>query len=69
MPRIFRGIGQNTHFAFINIHTSVLIAGIVRRNGSIVIPGGSDVIRSGDDVIVVTQDAALQDIHDILRQE
>ena len=53
----------------LRLKSGVLIAGIVRRNGSIVIPGGSDVIRSGDDVIVVTQDAALQDIHDILRQE
>ena len=44
----------------LRLKSGVLIAGI---------PGGSDVIRSGDDVIVVTQDAALQDIHDILRQE
>ena len=47
----------------------VLIAGIVRRNGEILIPGGSDTICVGDDVIVVTQDAALQDIHDILMPE
>ena len=46
----------------------VLIAGIVRRNGTILIPGGNDAICGGDDVIVVTQDAALQDIHDILSQ-
>ena len=44
------------------------IAGIVRRNGTILIPGGNDAICEGDDVIVVTQDAALQDIHDILSQ-
>ena len=45
----------------------VLIAGIVRRNGEIVIPGGNDVLNAGDDVIVVTNTEHLQDIRDILR--
>ena len=53
----------------LKLKTGVLIAGIVRRNGAILIPGGNDTICVGDDVIVVTQDAALQDIHDILSQD
>ncbi len=53
----------------LKLKPGVLIAGIVRRNGEILIPGGSDTICVGDDVIVVTQDAALQDIHDILMPE
>ena len=50
------------------LRSGVLIAGIVRRDGEIVIPGGNDTIRAGDDVIVVTQDTALQELRDILRQ-
>ena len=53
----------------LKLKPGVLIAGIVRRNGTILIPGGNDAICVGDDVIVVTQDAALQDIHDILSQD
>ena len=41
------------------------LAGIVRRNGRIVIPSGGDMLEAGDDVIVVTTDTTLQDIHDI----
>jgi len=44
----------------------LLIAGIVRRNGSIVIPSGSDMLQPQDDVIVVTTDSGLQEIQDIL---
>ena len=47
---------------------SFRVPGIVRRDGEIVIPGGNDTIRAGDDVIVVTQDTALQELRDILRQ-
>ena len=43
-----------------------LLAGIVRQNGSIVIPSGNDALRLNDDVIVVTTDTTLQDINDIL---
>ena len=45
----------------------VLLAGIVRPNGAIIIPSGSDAIHPNDDVIVVTTGMALQDIHDILK--
>ena len=58
----------NTPLRELKLKPGVLIAGIVRRNGTILIPGGNDAICEGDDVIVVTQDAALQDIHDILSQ-
>lgn len=53
----------------LKLRAGVLVAGIVRRNGQIVIPGGGDAIHAGDDVIVVTKDAALQEINDILRSE
>ena len=46
----------------LKLRSGVLIAGIVRRDGEIVIPGGNDTIRAGDDVIVVTQDTALQEL-------
>ncbi len=59
----------NTPLKDLKLKPGVLIAGIVRHGGEIVIPGGSDAILEGDDVIVVTQDAALQDIHDILRRD
>ena len=44
----------------------MLLAGIVRPNGAIVIPSGNDSLGENDDVIVVTTGMALQDIHDIL---
>ncbi len=47
----------------------VLIAGIVRRDGDDRHPRRQRRhLRAGDDVIVVTQDAALQELRDILRQ-
>lgn len=49
------------------LKSGILIAGIVRRNGEIVIPGGFDVLNAGDDVIVVTNTEHLQDIRDIMR--
>lgn len=51
----------------LKLKPGVLVAGIVRRSGAIVIPGGGDAIQAGDDVIVVTRDEALQDLRDILR--
>lgn len=60
---------KNTPLRQLKLRPGVLVAGIVRANGEILIPGGSDAIYEGDDVIVVTQHAALQDIHDILRRE
>ena len=48
--------------------SALLLAGIVQRNGKIVIPSGNDCLSLGDDVIVVTTDTSLQDIHDICRE-
>lgn len=49
------------------LKSGILIAGIVRHNGKIVIPSGGDELRLGDDVIVVTTNTSLQDIHDIIK--
>ena len=51
----------------LDLRPGVLLAGIVRPNGAIIIPSGSDAIHPNDDVIVVTTGMALQDIHDILK--
>ena len=51
----------------LELRPGVLLAGIVRPNGAIIIPSGSDAIHPNDDVIVVTTGMALQDIHDILK--
>lgn len=50
----------------LKLKNGLLLAGIVRQNGSIVIPSGNDALRLYDDVIVVTTDTTLQDINDIL---
>lgn len=49
----------------LRLKSGILLAGIVRRNGRIVIPSGADVLEPLDDVIVVTTDTTLQDIQDI----
>jgi len=49
----------------LKLKSGILLAGIVRRNGQIVIPSGNDALQALDDVIVVTT-STLQDIHDIL---
>ena len=51
----------------LKLRNGLLLAGIVRQNGRIVIPSGMDALYAHDDVIVVTTDTTLQDIHDILR--
>ena len=50
----------------LKIKSGVLLAGIVRQNGQIIIPSGNDMMQQGDDVIVVTTDTSLRDIRDIL---
>ena len=50
----------------LKLRSGILLAGIVRQNGKIVIPSGSDAINAGDDVIVVTT-STLRDIRDILQ--
>ena len=50
----------------LKMKSGILLAGIVRKNGQIIIPSGNDAIEQGDDVIVVTTDTSLRDIRDIL---
>lgn len=50
----------------LRLKSGILLAGIVRPGGEIVIPSGSDQILPGDDVIVVTRERRIQDIEDIL---
>ena len=45
--------------------SGILLAGIVRQNGNIIIPSGDDVLEPQDDVIVVTTNTDFQDIYDI----
>lgn len=51
----------------LNLKNGILLAGIVRANGEIIIPFGSDVITPGDDVIVITSGTSLQDISGIIQ--
>lgn len=51
----------------LKLKSGILLAGIVRQNGRIVIPSGNDELHLNDDVIVVTTDMTLQDIRDILQ--
>ncbi|MBR3640922.1 MAG: Trk system potassium transporter TrkA [Oscillibacter sp.] len=53
----------------LKLRSGILIAGIVRRGGEIVIPGGSDCLQPGDDVIVITTETAMQDLEEILQTE
>ena len=50
----------------LRLKKGILLAGIVREDGQIIIPSGGDVLCPGDDVIVVTTDTTLQNIEDIL---
>lgn len=50
----------------LKLKNGLLLAGIVRRNGTIVIPSGNDALELDDDVIVVTTGGSLQDIGGIL---
>lgn len=66
------GIKENYSFVGVplrdlRIKSGILVAGIVRRSGRIVIPTGDDVINQGDDVIVVATDTEIQDIRDIFQ--
>ena len=49
----------------LKLKSGILLAGIVRRNGQIIIPSGSDALEAHDDVIVVTT-RTMQDICDIM---
>ena len=51
----------------LKLKSGLLVAGIVRRNGQIVIPSGGDALQEGDDVIVVTTNTTLRRLEDILQ--
>ena len=51
----------------LKLRPGILVAGIVRQNGKIVIPTGADALNRNDDVIVVTADTDLRDIRNILQ--
>lgn len=50
----------------LQLKSGILLAGIVRQNGQIIIPMGGDSLQPGDDVIVVTAGRGIQDLRDIL---
>ena len=52
----------------LKLKDGILLAGIVRQNGRIVIPSGNDVIQPGDDVIAVTSGRPVQEMSDLLRE-
>ena len=56
----------NTPLRDLKLRRGLLLSGIVRQNGQIIIPYGNDVLHLHDDVIVVTTDAQLEDLRDIL---
>ncbi len=59
---------RNTPLKDLPLKNGLLIAGIVRQNGTIVIPSGQDMLYENDDVIVVTTDTSLKDLNDILKK-
>ena len=66
------GVGPNPPFAGVplkdlQLKSGILLAGIVRRSGKILIPSGADVLNPYDDVIVVTTRTSLQKIGDIFQ--
>ena len=58
-----------TQLKNLKLKSGILLAGIVRKNGQIIIPSGSDVIQPGDDLIVVTSGPRFQDVDDILENK
>ena len=52
----------------LHLKRGLLLAGIVRQSGEIIIPSGDDSLRLHDDVIVVTTDTQLDDLRDILEE-
>lgn len=51
----------------LKLKSGILLAGIVRRNGQLVIPSGEDAIQAEDDVIVITTNTSLKDLREILQ--
>ena len=55
-------------FKDLNLKNDLLVAGIARSNGKIIIPSGQDSLHCGDSVIVVTTHTSLRDLSDILKK-
>lgn len=51
----------------LKLRPGILVAGIVRQNGKLVIPSGADALNAGDDVIVVAMDTSIRDISNIFQ--
>ena len=51
----------------LRLKSGILLAGIVREDGQIIIPSGGDALEAGDDVIVVTKDTGLQRFEDLFQ--
>lgn len=51
----------------LKLKSGILLAGIVRQNGQIIIPSGDDCLLANDDVIIVTTDTSLRDLREILK--
>ena len=65
-------VPKNTPFLGVPIRelplrSNLLIAGITRSDGKVIIPAGSDCFRKGDNVVVVTHSTVLNDFGDILK--
>ena len=64
-------VPEDAHFVGVplknlKLKSGLLLAGIVRRNGQIVIPSGNDALEAHDDIIIVTT-RTMQDIYDMLQ--
>ena len=54
-------------FKNLRVKDNTLVAGIVRKNGDIIIPDGNTSFSIGDDVVIVTTDNKLDDLNEIVR--
>ncbi|MBE6955274.1 MAG: Trk system potassium transporter TrkA [Ruminococcaceae bacterium] len=50
----------------LKLKPGILLAGIVRQNGQIIIPSGDDCLRLNDDVVIVTTNTNIRDLREIL---
>lgn len=57
----------NVPFKELRFKDNVLIGGIVKKNGQIIIPNGEDSLKDGDDVLVITTNSNVEDLSEILR--
>ena len=55
-------------FKDLPLKNDLLVAGIARLGGEIVIPSGQDSLRPGDSVTIVTTHTTLRELSDILKK-